>query len=192
MDVPKTVCKLFDHFYQKIYKNNYKLDLSINNQLKQVNNFVDLLIQQFGLNAVGTNLILDYICFSFHYWHSKNTKRNISLNWIIGKKTFKRWVDRKSGNNYYTQQWLNEMGINLDYLRQEIFEQELQHKGLDPAEEIEKLRFHGDARLAHCIQFTTMYHHKSINCLGCESKSTCKKLLSINRPQLFKARGYAQ
>lgn len=194
MDYHKAVVKLYDHYYNKIYKGaNHRLDLSINNQAKVVDSFVKLLSTQIGLPSVGLNTLLDFFQFSFYFWSTKRTKRRISLNWIIGKKTFKRWVEKKDGQDYYTDKWLLENNIDLNLLRQQLYEQEHQDlttQGLDAAEELEKLRFGGEARLYHCLHNTTLYHHRSLHCLGCSNRRVCKGLLRTTSPQVYKRRGY--
>lgn len=192
MDYRKTVVRLYEYFYQKKYKRSYKIDLDQAGQRKLIDNFIKLLASQVGLNSIGYNIICDQISYAFGYWNSKKTKRDISLNWIIGKKTVNRWLERKEGTDYYTEQFLFENSIDLSSLKQQLAEQDSQEEQpiLNPAEELEKTRFKGAAQLYHCSQFTTLYHHKSLNCLKCSNRSACKKLLKDTNPRLFSKRGY--
>ena len=194
MNYHKAVVKLFNHYYNKIYRGaNYQLDLETNNQHKVVDSFVKLMSQQFGLQSVGINTLLSFFNYSFHYWSTKKTVRRISLNWIIGKKTFKRFLEKKEGENYYIDKWLLENDVDVDSLKQQLHElenKELTSQGLDPAEELEKLRFEGEAKLYNCLQHTTLYHHRSVNCLTCMNRVACKRLLKNISPQLYKRRGY--
>jgi len=191
MTYDKAVEKLYNYFYNKIYRTSFKLDLSINNQKKIVDNFVNLIAKQLQLPDVPVNYLIEYFCYSFHYHSTKETKRRISLNWIIGKKTFARWLERKDGVEYYTDKWILEHGLDLDRLRQELFEQETEDRALDVSEEIEKLRFDDlDARLFNCVKNTTMYNHRSLNCLSCKNKIVCKSMLKSLSPQLYRKRGY--
>ncbi len=192
MNHERVVTKLFNYFYNKIYKGaNFKLDLSINNQGKQVSNFLKLLSRHYaGLDSVGINFMIDYFAFAFCSYSDKKLKRYISLNWIIGKKTFQKFAEQKSGQKYYTDKFLNEYDINLDDLRAQVREEMPDDTTLNRAEENEKLRFSGDARLYHCLNTTTLYNHRSVNCLACENKLTCKRLLSELNPKLYKKRGY--
>lgn len=191
MSHEKMVVKLFDYFYNKIYKTNFRLDLSIANQQKQLDSFIKMLSVYYpSLDGIGINHLISYMSFAFFSYSDKNLKRKISLNWIIGKKTFAKWFDQAEGHKYYVDQWLKENNILIDQLRQDLVEEQLMEQKLDPAEEIEKIRFAGDARLYNCIQNTTLYNHRSINCIGCEEKFTCKILLNSKYPKLFKSRGY--
>lgn len=194
MNYHNAVVRLYEHFYNKKYKSHFKVDLDKAGQRKLVDNFIKLLAQQFGIHSVGYNMICDAISYSFSYWSSKNTKRTISLNWIIGKKTITRWLERKEGTDYYTEQFLFENSIDLSSLKQQLAEQDVQEDKpiLDPSEELEKARFTGQAQLYHCSQFTTLYHHKSIICLKCGNRAACKKLLKDTKPRLFSKRGYVK
>lgn len=193
MNYHKAVVKLYDFYYNKIYKSNFQLDLDKNNQAKVVDSFVKLMSQQFGLQSVGINVLLDFFNYSFHFWSTKKTARRISLNWIIGKKTFKRFLEKKDGENYYIDKWLLENNVDLNSLRQQLYElehKELTSQGLDTAEELEKLRFDGEARLYNCLQHTTLYNHRSLHCLGCTNRTICKGLLRTTAPQVYRRRGY--
>ena len=191
MNYYKAVSRLFDYFYNKVYKSNFKLNLDQVGQRKMVDNFVKVLATQFNIQSVGINTLLEFFSFSFAYWSTKTTKRRISLGWIIGKKTFNRWIERKDGVDYYTDKFLLEYGVDLTLLRQELFEQETNDHGLDPAEELEKFRFEGEMKLYNCLQHTTLYHHRSLHCLHCCNRITCKRLLRNTLPQLYRRRGYA-
>lgn len=187
----RTVSRLFDYFYAKLYKNpNFKLDLSINNQAKQVDNFIKLLSRFYPIEGISVNFFITYYSFAFQYWHDKITHRKIPLNWIIGPKTFKRFLDRTDESQYFVDKFLEKYKISLDQLRQDLVESDDEARGLDTAEENEKLRFYGEARLYHCTVNTTMYNHRSVNCLGCPEKSICKKLLKQTYPKIYNQRGY--
>lgn len=185
------VCKLFDYFYSKIYKNpNFKLDLSINNQAKVVENFIKLLSNYYPLESLNVNFFITYFSFSFSYWHDKITRRKIALNWIIGKKTFKRFIETQDETQFFVDKFLDDYKVNINQLRQDLFPDHNEALELSGAEEIEKSRFKGEAQLYHCTQYTTLYNHKSKVCMRCSEKSTCKGVLKQMFPKLFVSRGY--
>ena len=190
MDYHKLVQKLFDYFYYKVHKKHFKLDLDLNNHRKLINNFVKLLAQHYQLPSIDVNFLILYFSFTWEYYSNKHLKRNVSLNWIIGKKTFKRWLDRKDSATYYNNKFLKEYEINLNQLKQDLHEDQSEAIGLDPAEELEKKRFTGDAILFNCLLVTTLYNHKSLICLQCEHKKMCKSLLKSTYPRIYKNRGY--
>jgi hypothetical protein len=192
MDYHDTVSKIFDYFNYKRYKNaNYKLDLSRNKQHKQVDNFIQLFSKHYPLPSIGINLLVDYFSFAFEYWSNKETKRNVSLGWIIGKKTFQRWLEHSDHSAYFNRKFFLEYDINIDQLKQDLFASETVLPDLDHVEELEKQRHDGVARFYHCVQYTTLYNHRSGICLLCSQRTDCKILLKTKYPITYKKRGYA-
>jgi hypothetical protein len=150
---------------------------------------------QYGPEVVGINYLIDYFSFGFHYFDSKHLKRNISLNWIAGKKLLKRFIERKDGEDYYTKEWLRENSINLDELRAALVKEEQSEKinylSTNPIEEANKSRLPDtEARLYSCATLTTLYNHRSPVCVTCLQKKSCKSILKAVNPILFKNRGY--
>ncbi len=190
MDYHKLVQKLFDYFYYKIHKNHYKLDLDLNNHKKIIDNFVKLLAQHYQLPSIDTNFLILYFTFAWEYYSNKHLKRNVSLNWIVGKKTFQRWLEKRDSTTYYNNKFLKEYGINIDQLKQDLHEDQSEAIGLDPVEELEKKRFTGEAVLFNCLLHTTLYNHKSLICLQCPYKKDCKDMLKKTHPRIYKNRGY--
>ncbi len=193
MDKEKVVVKLFEHFYNKVYKDNFKIDLDLNNQRQLVKNFVELLMKQYTYNTVGINFMIDVFAFGFSYYSDKLLKRKISLNWIIGKKLLKRFKERKDGTDYHTSNFLREYDINVDELRSSLIvqESEFDYLSLNKVEEATKGRMPDtEGRLYNCMRDTTMFNHRSPICITCHSKVTCKRILSELSPMVFKRRGY--
>lgn len=192
MNFEQVCVKLFDYIYQKVYRGtHFKLDLSISNQKKILENFNKLVCNHLNMpeGYIPINYLIDYYCYSFSIFANKDLKRKISMNWIIGKKTFKKWKEKKEEQMYYVDKFITEYNINIDDLRSSLHEGK-EPDNVDQTEEIEKLRFHGEARLYNCIQNTTLYNHRSINCIGCENRTVCKKLLKTKFPKTYKKRGY--
>jgi hypothetical protein len=191
----KYIVKLFEHFYNRVYRTNFKLDLSINNQAKMVQNFAKALSRYFVPDAIGVNFLIDYFASSFHYFATKNLKRKISLNWVVGPKFLKRYATRKDGVDYYTSEWLRENQINIDELRAILINDDedvvTNYLKLDSFEELTKSRVADtEARLFNCFESTTMYNHRSSVCLTCHQKTVCKRLLLKLNPVLYNKRGY--
>lgn len=183
------VCKCFDFFYQKIYNTHFNLDLSINNQRKQVENFIKVVAGHYQIPSIGINFIVEYFFFAFAYWKDMNTKRPITLNWIIGKKMFDRWFNRTSQQMYYVKKFSLQYDIDLNQLKQSLSE-DCNDDHNNTAEELEKSRFTGQARLYNCLHNTTLYNHLSTACMGCICSKACKELLFQSNPTLYHHRGY--
>jgi len=187
----KMIAHIFDYFYNRIYKTTFKLDESVNNQGKLIDNFLKLLSVYYpGTEGLGSSFFIQYFSWCFAQRVSQITQRKISLNWIIGKKMFNNFVNRNTDGDYYVDNFLREYDIIIDDLKSELHEEELINNKLDPAEENEKLRFYGEARLFNCLINTTLYNHRSVNCISCEMKKECKTLLQKKFPKTYKKRGY--
>jgi len=118
----KNTIKLFEYFYNHLYKTNFKLDLSINNQDKVLSNFVKELEKR--VIGVSNNFLVSFLSFGFAYFYTKRLKRKITLNWIASKKLLTRFLAREEGTDYYTREFLREYNINLDELRSYLVEQQ--------------------------------------------------------------------
>lgn len=187
MDHRETIKSLFEYFYHKLYKVYYKLDLTVHSKL--IDNFTKRIGEMYPINAVGNNFLIHYFAHAFNYYSNLTTKRKITLNWIIGKKMIDRWFNRASTTEYFVNRFIKEYNVDVDFLKRLLAgEQEIEE--LSKSEEIEKIRHTGEARLYHCLTFTTLYNHKSVNCLTCYNRSACKLLLQKVNPNLYKKRGY--
>ena len=62
--------------------------------------------------------------------------------------------------------------------------------GIAQAEEFYKKRFEGETQFYYCMEYTTMYNHKSAMCLLCSEKAQCKAKLKEVDFQTYKTRGY--
>ena len=191
MENDKAISRLFDFFYARVYKgSHFKLDLSIKRNKSLIDSFFKALSVYYPIDSVGLNFLLGFFSFAFGYYANKTTKYRISLNWIIGKTMVKKFFEKKQTTQFYVDRFLKEYNIDLTVLHSTIVEEDLEERGLDPAEELEKLRFVGEAKLYNCLQHTTLYNHLSINCIGCVNRSPCKALLKKSNPRLFDKRGY--
>jgi hypothetical protein len=192
MNHEKVIIKLFDYFYNKFYRTSQFLDIDDNVNKKLIQSFCKLLLREFPtLHSVGYGYLIRYFAYSFNHYGTCNLKYRIKLNWIIGKKMFSRFLQKKDTQDYYVQKFLTEYGIDIDMLISKLASEEhVETEVINRAEELEKLRHVGPAKLAHCTDHTTLYNNKSIHCLTCENKITCKKLLKKINPALFNKRGY--
>jgi hypothetical protein len=194
MNYERNIKLLFDYFYNKVYKGtNFSLDLSVNNQFKVVESFKKLLANYYPIESLDTNFLIFYMAWSFKNRAEQLVKRKISLNWIIGKKALGQFVNRNTDSDYYVDKFLLENNIKfseLNFRLHEVSDDEDKAISIDQIEEAEKLRFEGQGRLYNCLLNTTMYNHRSVNCLGCEMKTTCKALLKQKFPATYKKRGY--
>lgn len=181
--------RLFEYYYYKTYRafpyyNSELNKVKIDNFLKQLSKKVDL-------SSIGNGFWIEYFAWSFSRRANETTKRNISFNWIIGKKMLDQWFDRKEKFSYQYDQFIKEHSIDIEQLRSDLVEPEKPLDKLDPLEEKEKGRLGGEPQLYNCLQFTTLYNSRSIICLTCSNKVLCKKLLAEKYPKIYEKRGYA-
>ncbi len=188
MTVHEQVKRLYDYFYNKTYRSHFDLNLGNDLNRKMIDNFAKAVGAQLNLPNVGVNHLIDYFCYQFKYWGDKTTQREVSLNWIIGPKAFKRWKSRNKDVIYYVRKFVLEHDIDIDSLKREL-SPEPPETTLNTAEELEKVRF-TEGRLFHCLETTTLYHHRSATCLTCLERNLCKRMLKQKNLPLFTKRGY--
>jgi hypothetical protein len=190
---PKQIKQLYEIFYSKTHQESYFLDLSNERNQKFIENFFINLGDIVSFETIGPNLLIDYFAFAFYYYSSLETKRNITFNWIIGKKMIKRFFEREKGWDYYVDNFLRENQINTDTIRSKLVEekQEKNYLAIHQEEELEKARCADtEARVYSCLNTTTLYNHRSHVCLLCHQKQFCKQLLKKVNPSLYENRGY--
>lgn len=156
--------------------------------------FIKLLGKEYGLESVGRTLIYDYFCFQLNYWKDMDTRfgKKIPLPWFIGKKAFKRWLENPEEDLWHAHQTADEFEIHIDLIHT-IDLVSVNSLELKQQEETEKRRYHNeDDALAHCLEFTTLYNHRSPECVTCKFKGECKKLLKANFFKLWIKRGYSE
>lgn len=181
----RLVYGLYTYFYQKIY--GYSIgNAPQDRQQAMITNLGKRLSKYYEISSLGFDFFFEYIMFQWEYWLDKRTKRKIALEWLIGKKAIQRWMDRNEHSAYFVNENIvKAYGIDRDGLRNKYYPGQ---ENADDAEELEKTRHQGAARLYHCSQFTTMYNHRSQVCLSCDMKKDCKKLLQEIRPEIYKKR----
>lgn len=190
---PEIIKELYEYFYFKTLYKPYTLDLLRERNSKFVTNFLINLDKFVSLETVGVNLLIDYFSYSFAYYSSLDTQRDISLNWIIGKKMIKRFFGEKTGGwDYHVDNFLREHQISKDEIRSKlVVQEEKSYLKVHPSEESEKSRVPDtEARIYNCLNYTTLFNHRSIICLTCHQKIFCRQILKKTNPDLYAKRGY--
>lgn len=199
-------------------KNKGYTPLYTQKELTLIENFLKLLESRYELSAIGGDFFIDYFLFSFCFWSgrdsttSKNSGAFFSdmpmLNWIIGKKGFERWINRKDNWRFWVKK--NNITIPPDLLfakntlstltkkvektfsENKIFtnfksEQLLK---INDFEEADKKMFHNtDYGLINCTNNTTLYNKKSLFCIKCKFSKECKKIMITEFPEIANLRG---
>lgn len=165
------ICRYFQYLYGKVlHFNDYCFDPS-ENQKKQINNFIDYLDKQVGLQSIGEEWIFNYLVFSFKQRSEQKTRFNgkfLPLNLIIGKKAFQLYEKRGKSWLYWNDQFMKGHNISFDG---ETALNELKTK--DFKDELRK-QYYKDVHPLHLCLWTVEYSKKSKYCLQCKDKKSCK------------------
>ena len=155
----------------------------------------DSFVETFGDN-IGEEFIRKFTEYGIQSWFNPGAKRDYSravrFNWIFGSAAVKRW----NALNAETRTWVVRNSLKTDYkintLKCITQVPELVIK-LRPVEEKFKSEYYNTNRgLLWCIANTTLFHHRSPNCIKCKFKENCKEILKSEYPKIYTARGYGK
>lgn len=193
------IYRFYDYFYNKMYDcSELKLSRSPTNN-KSVETFFELLKKEFE-GTVGQEFLYLYFLFQFNYWDKLELKGNnnysgrIQLSFIIGKKAFERYKKR---NSEYDWQ-LDSVAIIKKYglIKSDLIEQlSTKHKiavkkGIDTEAPFKLANFNTVEGYNTCMDYSTLFNHKSNICVLCVYKQKCKEQLKKTYLTLYMDRGY--
>lgn len=202
----KTLCiDIYQDFFREIAMSyNYVCKLG-EIEKKVMETYLNYLDKIYGFGQINAMFLLNYIEYQFYYWHEFDDYRfgkgKIPINWVFGKKAFERYESIKDTDwNNFKFKRLEKLDIGAKILvkynvlgstgdfRRDFNEMVVSS---NPVEEMEKERFHNTEQgFEWCKIQTTLYNHKSHNCVVCDFREECKKILAVNYPKLNKKRGY--
>ena len=159
---------------------------------KSLTNFIILLDKKYGIESVSTNIIFDYFTFQLDYWANLDSRfgKKIPLNWYIGKKAFNRFLNRTEKDLWHAKRTLKKYNININQVQEKKIK-DFKALKIRVYEETEKKRFFNtDRGFLNCIESTTLFNHRSLECISCKNKIECKKILKENFTKLYILRGY--
>ena len=199
--------KLFSKFlttYEQQYSKikNYQFTVRLNkNDEAMMDNFITDLLIRLNQSNIGNDFISSYVESQFAYWLSLDTKlgaKTIPLNWVFGKKALDRWFQTSySANKFKTKIKLKNVGIksiksknkeDLNTSKNILLKTFVELSEVEEAMKSKALN--KEYGFLNCVQTTTMFNHKSPNCLVCDFQIKCKAFLSTNYKTINKARGY--
>lgn len=201
-----SIIVIYEYFYCKKYLSpKYQFKPS-SEALSRINGFIQALDKKYDIQTLGINFLSNYFIFQFNRTHNQIFKRfssrfsdggikvggRLQIYDIIGKKAFEYWLERDvkydfilANSDFAKQHRISLLEIH-DLLK--VKETKKQFEILQ-SEEIEKKRFLNTSRgFLNCIEKTTLYNHRSHNCILCKSKNDCKKMLESNYPHIYKQR----
>jgi hypothetical protein len=156
--------------------------------------FIKYLDQNYK-EQVDIVFLIDYFKFQFSHYVGIKTKYGtnaIMIQWIIGPKAIERWKTRDVRKKWIVRVKLkNEVELKFVKTYNKILKQNSENRfiQLHKYEEDDKQRFHNTGNgFQYCLYNTTLYNPLSNLCLSCLNNDKCKKILSINHPNLYKQR----
>lgn len=184
----QAIIDVFLFYYKEVFKSNY----SVTKKDKVViASFIKLLkVYYKETSSLGDIFFTTYFEFQFSYWRDKKTRFDnyYPISWFVGKKAFQRFTDKnsqisfKSVNSFAKIKTKSFKDVKRKDNRQNISK-------LIPYEERQKKHYLNTLEgLSYCIEFTTLYNPLSSVCKLCTNQESCKQLLSINYPQIYKIR----
>jgi len=184
------IIALYELFYRRLYNNESYIYSASESAHKQIDKFLLTLDKKYTLESIGDQFIVTYFTFQFAYWSELDISAysgRVVMAYIIGPKAFKRWLDRNTDFDYtFTSTLIEKTKVPRGEALNLIKEVREERHDLLKHEELEKARFTNTERqLTHCLENTTLYSSRSVHCLSCKEKTTCKDILEKRYPQIF-------
>ena len=150
-------------------------------------------IETYG-DGIGEEFLRKYIEYGIQSWFNSGSERDYSravrFSWIVGSAAIKRWNALNSETRTFVVRSSLKTEHKINTLKHRSQLSELLTK-VRPSEEKFKSEFHNTNRgLLWCVANTTLYFHRSSQCVTCLFKEQCKDILKREYPKIYKARGY--
>lgn len=187
------VVDLFKRYYQAVFEiDEFRFGMT-DSKYKTIENFVSTVKAFTESDMLHEAYMEKYFEYQFNHWYdytSESTAGRIQIEWIVGKKAFERWKKADPIISAF---------VVRKNLRKDVnFKSRLEKENwnmiiIEPneVEEREKERFHNTNQgYNYCLISTTLYNHKSTNCIACKNSTRCKENLKNVFPKIFKKRGY--
>lgn len=171
-------------------KCNFKCNDS---DVQAFNNFVEY----FGSN-IGEEFIRDFVEYGIQSWFNTGTQQDYStkvrISWIFGKPAIKRWhAFSPETNKFIVRSHIKRIHDYKITAVKKYSKLSSIVNTVRQSEENYKERFLNTKRgYAWCIANTTLYFHKSMNCMKCVFKNDCKQVLEKEYNKVYKLRGYGE
>lgn len=202
-----SIILLYEYFYQRKYNAPSYQFKPTDKALFKIDDFLVRLDKQYNLHTLGKKFLSNYFIFQFNRTHKQVFNRfasrdrsggikvagRIQIYDIIGKQAFQYWLDRDIKFDFILadSEFSKEYKISLLEINLLIDNEEEEKKSIIQAEEIEKKRFFNSSRgFLNCIEKTSLYNHRSVNCLVCQFRKDCKQMLQNNYSHIYIKRGY--
>ena len=122
----------------------------------------------FYKDKLTQDFIWEYVSFQIAYWYNKKTNNKFAVSWVFGEKAIQRWENKPENYLYYTQLFLNKLGIERPVFYYKV---NLRIK----FEEMRALYFNTDKGFENC-SINSFYSNDSKYCEICDFKEICKQI----------------
>lgn len=181
-------CDTYKLMYCKVTGNmNYSFNHNDRDK-KVIQNFLKTIDVEYSLNNIGKQFLFQYISFAFCQRYDQKTrfgKGVVYVNHVFGAKQFEAWKNRPEEYMYHIGNFCDLFRIKFPVL----IENKINYDLLSlEEEEIKKMKLNSTEGLLNCIDLTTLYSPKSINCRLCKYRNDCKELLKSTYPSIYSLR----
>lgn len=154
----------YQYFYKKVFKK--RIGLTEKN-LKTIESFNKLLQKEYG-ESIGEDWLFEYLTYQFNKFHSAETKMNLQMNWVYGKKALENFKNRHDESSYFNQKFRHEFNIKKIFDKEEqALSKEYKHR--------ERVKYRDERQILHCF-ILDLFDENSADCKFCKNKGYCLKL----------------
>ena len=186
----KSITSIYNHYRKEMFDMPYK-NFSTKKEKTLVLKFIDFLDEKYTLETIGVDFLNLYFEYQFNYWRQSNTQLQnssafVSASWFVGQKAFNRWYKINSKVDWINNKNFTESGDYKKFKKREVKKIPF-YINLSDTEELEKRRFNNDLQLKlyNCLEYTTLFNHKSNICLHCKKQFECINLLEEQFPNIY-------
>lgn len=156
----------FAYFYRKSFNKRYELSDKDN---KYIENFLSSLQKEYQ-DGIGEEWLFEYLSFQFNKYSEAETKMNVQLHWIYGKKALEKWKNRNLEHYQYFNDLFrkryNIKRVDIISLDKHLLSKDYKSK--------ERNRFlDRNRKLLHCRELL-LYDENSADCMICKNKKYCE------------------
>lgn len=173
-ELEKKIVELYELFFVRTsHYSNYEFNPSERDN-KLIKSFIKKFTKHIPLETISESLIFDYFAYQFMSRETQKTSFGtgvIMLNWVIGEKSIKTWIDRFEGWDYHLREFLKRIGVEKNLIvtkeRRSLLEYE---------EDLKKESFNTFQGFHQCLTMTRLFSESSELCIQCNFSIDCKKI----------------
>lgn len=163
--------EFYCYFFLKTFK---KRKTITEKEQKHIQSFLKLINKEYG-ESVGKEWLFEYLSFQFNKYSTANTKMDLQLSWVYGKKGLNNYRDRNEESEYFNILFREKFNIKrrvLSETNQTVISEDHFNR--------ERKRFKEDQyrQFIHCDEMN-LFDNENIICSVCSNKEYCKVIRNI-------------